>query len=1777
MDKLNHPLARGASYLLIYLTALQPLHPAFAAGINAANGNTQVQQGNVPVVNIATPNGAGISHNSYQDFNVAAPGAVLNNATAAGQSQLAGQLSANGNLKGKAAELIINEVTGGSRSELQGKLEVFGNKANVMIANPNGISCDGCGFINAPGVTLTTGKPQFDKQGALEALEVKKGAVTIGGKGLDGYSADYVDIISRATEVNGQINANSLSLTQGANRISFKDGTIKPIAGEGAKPVLAVDTKALGGMYANKIRLVANEDGVGVNLKDLITNQRDITLNVNGKITLNGTTRSKTDLNVSAKELLVAPWSVVQADQDATLASQTLTNAWQITASRDIRVFSDTVRNVGADAKIHANRNLWIQKDAQGNKANLVENRSATIKTNSGDLVIRTEQLNNVRDVVSAEWKNISGNSKAFNKSFVGSYYGTRQGVDAVVTLEPELKDFGIGSWFGEINLSKSDTVNVGQDEYLLVQSRVPGVISSGGNAYINAASLLNDQSNIKAEKDLILTGKDFTVKSLQFGQKDLYWRLGTSTFGVGDITRDEDAPPGDWDLLYVTEKAPYTKREELQSWQTKGEQNSSITAGNNLIVDVKNTINIDTSLPYDPSNVIEVGNTPRADTLSANNILLHAGKIFLTDGVGARNDLTIQADNQVNLGQAELSAGRELSITAINNIDAWQSRLQGTQVNLISRSGDIKSHSAITTRYFHPDGNVAFANITANDLMVNAGKNILLNDTELHVGWNITGMAGKSFTIFNNDRLLPPSALLNSTERVSGQQHFNRAFAASGKAEVRENITIIAGENIDLPGTYLKATLDMVLNAGKSVLLGLRTVNPNYSHYFSSSRTPELRASVNGMRSLQISAGQDVAAPGAYLYSDGNVTAYAGRNLWLGSQGYSYLDATNDNNRDDRHLTTFVRAGKNLTLASNGELSASGAALLSGADMALSTGGNMRFDAVQNYTYRDGGNEYTESLAQQGSELSAGGLMTVISNGSILFQATKLTAKGALDVAAKGGYLYAQAMEESSHYEKKEVKRKWWGKKTEVKQTRHDVVNKVTEFSAGGDINLLSRDDSTYEASKIAAGQNARLTSTQGKVNFRAVKNTSFEQTVTSSKGFYITQSNRGYEENKWVLPSIYTGGGLTVDAAKGVSADVKAKNGQVLQSAINAMGNTAGTTWLKDLNKRGDVQWNMVKDAYDSWDYKSQSLNPAVAAVIAIAAAAVTAGSSLAAMAAANVGGGIAGGAVTAGMSSLASQAAVAIVENKGNMSKALRALGNSDAVKATATSMAIGGALSGFDSAMGWDKAANGTPNNPNDVKLPQLSNQDWSKVAQRVAGQSVISSSLNTTINGGSFRDNLTNALLANIGSQINAEGAKLIGDNGEVLGVVGKSVSHAVVAGVAAEIGRGDGKGAAAGALAAELAGVIMQSTLFEPANLNEKERQLLRLQEAMNGNEVKEQTARVIGALTGALTTHTPEGAYSAADSAQSVYRYNMTEHMLMQYALDNQKDILAADKGDVAAAKRVVARREAAAIVATVGGGGLVLTAGGMTLVGAAPELVLAARLAIAGCKTNPALCLNQAGIFAADIVAPEAIIGTGAVTTGSTLILGKTEDSVKKLSRQLVNASDELYKTKTFNTQPVADFIKGETAAGANLSTKTADYLRDMQKVNTNQLVKVFDPKQNESKLNVFGQQFEQVLGEGGGNKSGTTKVFATERLPEREIIDYAQSLAGTVPLEAKNTPQGMVYFAKKDGVTINLREYSDSKVRTKTRWTIDIIGEKSVTDVVGEKVKRVEIKFR
>lgn len=1769
MEGFAYRTRRIASWLLIYLTALQPLHPAIAASPTSESPAEPT-----PVVNINAPNANGISHNRYGEFNIGSSGVVLNNATEAGQSVLAGQLAANPHFNGKSATLIINEVISNKPSTLAGKLEIFGQKADVIIANPNGLNCNGCRFINASGITLTTGTPVLNSLGDLERFNVMGGTITVGDKGFDGQSQDYSQLISRSLALEGEVRANQLDVILGVNQVDYQHGRIQPQTATGTAPVLAVDTKNLGGMYANRIRLVITEKEVAANLNNIVSQQGDISIDAVGGLTF-GNVTAKRDLNVIGKNTTVVEGSQLRSGRDITLANTKLYNFGEVKSDRDMRLFSDQVINFGPSAKLHANNQMWIQKDAAGNKNSLVLNSSGSVRTGIGDLIIRTDKLENTRQIFNADWEDLTPDSTSAN-IYDNEDYRYPPAIKTVTLSENEIAYNVPEKWFGTADFRVIHELarwslykfNTEKSLYQVTAEAPAATLYSGGNLYINASQLVNKVSNIGAGKDIFLTGDNFLNSS--------------HSSWINDEFIDYEVQGGMHNRDRAMEHEWYTLWTEVEKYP------AVITAQGNVVLDFNNQIHLDAGWPKNEKD-FDISYWLKSQTqpiLHGNNILLHGNRIISNDLIHARGDLTFIAEDTIDLNSSTL-LGRDISLTALNDINVINSEVVGRDILVSSRQGHIEFKPIDDIpHYFQPDYQRVISQINARgDFTAIAGKNINLTDTLLHPARNINLLANQDINLIHSGNLVGFALLSKIFTREENIELFNQLFSFPGQLKSHENMTFNAGNNLLLRGVTLDAGQDVNLHAARDINLSPRNIpwidvwlseiHPtrndfHYSHddiflFFSASRIPELNAQINANGNILLNAGRDILAQASTITADNNITLLAGQNIQLPALPYPAVTP-----RQDRHMITRVQAGKNLNAAANSQLLGYGAELFSGGDMTLTSGGNMRFESLLNEEHQGGGDNFSYRKLQQPTQLNSGGVLTLISNGSILFQATQLAAKSLMDIAAEGGYLFAQAMEETSHAEERWTTRKWYGRKKSHHNVSHSSINKVTEFTADGDISLLSRDDSTYQASKIAAGQNAKLTSTHGKVIFEAVKDSAFEQKTTLAKGFYIKQTDSGYQQGKWVLPTIYTGGELTVNAAQGISADVKAKNSQSIQAAINALVVIPGNEWLKDLHLRDDVQWQKVMDAYHSWDHQSERLNPVVAAVIGIGVAVATAGSGLVATANSAVGGGVAGGAVTGGISALASQAAVSLVDNQGDISKTFKELGSKSSVKSLVTSMAIGGALSGFDVLMGWESAAEGA----SAAKLPRLSHGDWSKVAQRVAGQSLLSSSLNTGINGGSFKDNLTLALLANLGGQLHAEGANLIGNNGAVLGAPGKAISHAIIAGIAAEIGGGSAKGAAAGALAAELAGVVMQSSLFAPANLNETERQLHQLQVAFAGNETKEQIARFIGAIAGAITTHTPEGVYSAANSAQSVYRYNMTEHMLMQYALDNQRDILAADKGDSAAAKRVQARREAAVITAAVGTGGVALMAGGMTLVGAVPEIVLAGRLAIANCKINPALCLHQAGIYAADIVAPEAVISISTVTTGSTLVLGKSAESAKRLSQQLVYTSDDLYKTGRINTQPVANIIKGEVAAGANLSAKTATYLQDIQKANTDQIIRIFDPKKPDTKLRVFGQLFESV---DISNKSGTTKIFATQRLTDQEIRSYALSLTGGIPLQEVRIAPGRFYSVLSDGSTVNLRNVSSSADITKARWTIEIIGNKQIEALQGKVKKKIEIKLQ
>ena len=113
----------------------------------------------VVTTNIAKPNSSGLSNNQVSDFDVNTDGTILNNSAGGGTAQLGSTVvTGNDNITaGSEADLILLQVTGITDSSLDGTIEVFGTKAGIIIANPNGIRCGGCGFINADGVDLVTG------------------------------------------------------------------------------------------------------------------------------------------------------------------------------------------------------------------------------------------------------------------------------------------------------------------------------------------------------------------------------------------------------------------------------------------------------------------------------------------------------------------------------------------------------------------------------------------------------------------------------------------------------------------------------------------------------------------------------------------------------------------------------------------------------------------------------------------------------------------------------------------------------------------------------------------------------------------------------------------------------------------------------------------------------------------------------------------------------------------------------------------------------------------------------------------------------------------------------------------------------------------------------------------------------------------------------------------------------------------------------------------------------------------------------------------------------------------------------------------------------------------------------------------------------------------------------------------------------------------------------------------------------------------------------------
>ncbi len=308
----------------------------------------QTQNG-LQQVNIARPNGSGVSLNTYTQFNVPSQGTLLNNAPGITQTQQAGYINGNPNLlPGGSARIIVNQVTSTSPSTLRGYLEVAGPRAEVVIANPNGILVNGGGFVNTSRATLTTGVPVFGGSGSLDAYRVTGGQITVQGAGLNASNVDQVDLIARAVSVNASVYANQLNVVAGANQVDRGTLNATPIAGDGAAPANGIDVSQLGGMYANKILLASTEKGVGVSLRGVAAAQAgDLTLTSQGKLVLAGQTNASGNLSVSAQGGIDNTGTTYGRQSASLSTSGDLTNSGTLAAQQNLSLNANHVTSSG--------------------------------------------------------------------------------------------------------------------------------------------------------------------------------------------------------------------------------------------------------------------------------------------------------------------------------------------------------------------------------------------------------------------------------------------------------------------------------------------------------------------------------------------------------------------------------------------------------------------------------------------------------------------------------------------------------------------------------------------------------------------------------------------------------------------------------------------------------------------------------------------------------------------------------------------------------------------------------------------------------------------------------------------------------------------------------------------------------------------------------------------------------------------------------------------------------------------------------------------------------------------------------------------------------------------------------------------------------------------------------------------------------------------------------------------------------------------------------------
>jgi len=1427
---------------LCLLIGFQQVYPAYAqisvdSAASTANqaGITNAPNG-VPIVDIVRPNSAGISHNKFTDYNVSTDGLILNNSKTLGTSQLGGIILGNPNLaSGNQATKIINEVTSTNPSSLQGMTEVFGQSADVIVANPNGITCRGCSFTNTPKATLTTGTPQL--------------------------------ILSRAIQVNAGIQAGEIEIISGRNDHNPQTGITTTKADDGStKPSFAIDSSALGGMYAGKITLKGTENGVGFRLSgDMAASVNDLVITNSGKIeiknvaaqrniqvtTNNGhdididgvvTSEGETNLNSSANISLNVDTTIESAGVNTNLtATDTITNNQAaVIASQDLNINAGNVEN--QEGVFLALNDVTIQGLTDGTNTGTLDNLSGSIESIAGNVEIRADTLNNIGSAqVQTDIKeyyfrfrqstvpnNLAHGYDISPEGYAQLYDGNNTYVVAAnpLLIEQTLADQGA-------NL---------EDYYDAVNDRYT----------FEVADWLALAPNTTAEwRDILGSRSNAAIPRL--AQRDIPWALYSPD-------EEQNAPSNGYFIATL-------RTDELVAGTNKSasiiSQSGNINITANDITNDHSFISAAQDINLTGTTLVNTGTDlfqRVIEGVSYNNTALAFRETGWGSWIQARRDSQTRFSDVVGEVPSAITAGGnvtgnftgDVTISAIPSSDIQELEVNGANFSIIRDefiSGNRQSAFFDNTALVVPSTNNNFKFETRfdfTDLGTFFGSEFFISriagdfDPE-----DIPRRLGDAFidNRYINDQVLATgrkfldNAFTSDTDQVkallergiAAQTDLNLspfiALTPEQQAALTQDIVwyeerVVDGETLLVPQLYLaSATLDETGSRLKS-----STISAGGNLNLTADNINVTNARVNAGGNIDIDAVENLVSIGGVI--DGNdINIDAGQDIILTTQKTSFGDPTvQSGTLQGRQGGTFAEGDLNVTAGNlvalvGSDASAGGDVNFSGTEVLVDT---LSLERNADHTSTDGKRFISSQQANTLSSVTSGGNLNINATNSVRLRGADLSAQNDLNVTALAGDVTLDTVQNITQHSLRN------GEKSNGDD--FDLRHIGTSLSTtDGDVNIRTTlGDITLENTTIDSGNDINLEATTGKVELLAAVDRDFSQhTSTKSNAAWYKYESKGHEYET-VKHTILTGeGNLNITAADGVTVQYE-QTGR-LSDDIDQLAQSPGLAWMSDLRDDPNVDWQGVEAIYRDWHIEQEGLSGPAMAVIAIVITVATSGvgstlfgvqgaataAGASATSAATASGASFAAATNAGFAAtssfsgaiaasnavftgLVSQATVSVINNKGNLGNVFEELASADTVRNLAASALTSGLTAQFGGNLDLLGQVDGAP-----------AGEIFGHLQEQLITAG-ISTAVDSTIGGSDFSDSLKSNLrfagAAVLGAQVSQEIGQAFQDKNIDRGT--QLIAHAALGCAAGAVGTGNCGAGSVSQLAGEISSIV---------------------------------------------------------------------------------------------------------------------------------------------------------------------------------------------------------------------------------------------------------------------------------------------------------------------------------------------------------------------------------